>query len=106
MNTDTDTGDHRPAGQPNVLGRPGGQDARGRQQRDDRPGVDRPVQERGEREHTGHPGEQEQAAAVGRSALVDFAEMDRVELLMIDKNTDLEMFAKEVRWNELYWRLA
>jgi L-arabinose isomerase len=44
--------------------------------------------------------------AVGRSALVDFAEMARVELLMIDKNTDLEMFAKEVRWNELYWRLA
>ena len=44
--------------------------------------------------------------AVDRSALVDFAEMARLELLMIDKNTDLEMFAKEVRWNELYWRLA
>ena len=44
--------------------------------------------------------------ALDRSAFVDFAEMARLELLMIDKNTDLEMFAKEVRWNELYWRLA
>jgi L-arabinose isomerase len=44
--------------------------------------------------------------AVGRAALVDFAEMARLELLIIDGNTNVETFAKEIRWNELYWRLA
>jgi L-arabinose isomerase len=44
--------------------------------------------------------------AVGRSALVDFAEMARLELLIIDSKTDIETFAKEVRWNEFFWRLA
>ena len=44
--------------------------------------------------------------AVSRTALADFAEMARIELLVIDGSTDVQAFAKEVRWNELYWRLA
>ena len=32
--------------------------------------------------------------------------MAGIELLVIDGSTDVQMFAKEVRWNELYWRLA
>ena len=36
----------------------------------------------------------------------DFAEMAGVELLVIDENTTTEQFAKELRWNEAYYRLA
>ena len=43
--------------------------------------------------------------AVGREALADFAEMARVELLMIDARTDVRTFADQVRWNHVYWRL-
>jgi L-arabinose isomerase len=32
--------------------------------------------------------------------------MAGVELLVIEESTDVQTFAKEVRWNELYWRLA
>ena len=44
--------------------------------------------------------------AVGREALADFAEMARIELLLIDETTDVRAFAKEVRWNQVYWRLT
>jgi L-arabinose isomerase len=44
--------------------------------------------------------------AVGREALTDFAEMARVELLFIDEATDVRTFAKEIRWNQISWRLA
>jgi L-arabinose isomerase len=46
------------------------------------------------------------SAAVGREALADFAEMARTELLVIDEDTDVRTFAKEVRWNQTYYRLA
>ena len=44
--------------------------------------------------------------AVGREALADFAEMARVELLMIDARTDVRTFADQVRWNHVFWRLT
>ena len=44
--------------------------------------------------------------AVGREALVDFADMARVELLLIDANTDIRSFTNEVRWNQIYWRMS
>ena len=46
------------------------------------------------------------SSAVGREALADLAEMARTELLVIDKDTDVRTFAKEVRWNQTYYRLA
>jgi L-arabinose isomerase len=36
----------------------------------------------------------------------DFSEMARTELLVIDENTTLREFTKEVRWNQAYYRLA
>ena len=38
--------------------------------------------------------------------LEDFAEMAGVEMLLIDENTCLSEFKKELRWNDLYYRLA
>jgi L-arabinose isomerase len=38
--------------------------------------------------------------------LRDFAEMAGIEFLLIDENTRLEDFKKELRWNELYYHLA
>ena len=38
--------------------------------------------------------------------LRDFAEIAGIELLLIDKDTRLSEFEKEVRWNEAYYRLA
>jgi len=35
-----------------------------------------------------------------------FAEYADVEYLIIDKNTDLTAFKKELRWNEIYYMLA
>jgi L-arabinose isomerase len=32
--------------------------------------------------------------------------MAHVELLFIDARTDIRSFTKEVRWNQVYWRLA
>jgi L-arabinose isomerase len=46
------------------------------------------------------------SSAVGREALADFAEMARTELLVIDAGTDVRTFAKELRWNQSYYRLA
>jgi L-arabinose isomerase len=38
--------------------------------------------------------------------LRDFAEMAGIEFLLIDENTRLEDFKKELRWNDLYYHLA
>ena len=46
------------------------------------------------------------STAVGREALADFADMAGVELLLIDEATDTRSFAKELRWNNTYYRLA
>ncbi|SDM29475.1 L-arabinose isomerase [Nonomuraea jiangxiensis] len=44
--------------------------------------------------------------AVGREELTDLAEMLGVELVVIDADTTTERFAKELRWNQAYYRLA
>jgi L-arabinose isomerase len=46
------------------------------------------------------------SAAVGVEELTDLAEMLRAELLVIDESTTIRQFAKEVRWNQAYYRLA
>jgi L-arabinose isomerase len=46
------------------------------------------------------------STAVGPELLSDFAEMTSVELLVIDETTTLREFAKELRWNQAYHRLA
>jgi L-arabinose isomerase len=38
--------------------------------------------------------------------LADFAEIAGMEFLLIDRNTTVASFKKELRWNELYYRLA
>ncbi len=38
--------------------------------------------------------------------LLDFAEIAGMECLLIDENTDLTAFKKELRWNDLYYYLA
>jgi L-arabinose isomerase len=38
--------------------------------------------------------------------LRDFAEMAGIEFLLIDENTRLEDFKKELRWNDLYYHMA
>src|SRR5690554_3447678 len=35
----------------------------------------------------------------------DFAEMADIEFLVIDENTDLREFKKELRWNEVYYKI-
>jgi L-arabinose isomerase len=44
--------------------------------------------------------------AVTPEHLLDFAEMAGIECLLIDENTRLEEFKKELRWNDLYYQLA
>ncbi|MCU1509252.1 MAG: L-arabinose isomerase [Glaciihabitans sp.] len=46
------------------------------------------------------------STAVGVDVFRDFAEMAKTELLVIDENTTLREFQKEVRWNQAYYRLA
>ncbi len=46
------------------------------------------------------------SAAVGAEELTDFADMLGVELLVIDADTTPRQFAKELRWNQAYHRLA
>jgi L-arabinose isomerase len=46
------------------------------------------------------------STAVGREALEDFARIADTELLVIDAGTDRRQFAKELRWNQAYYRLA
>jgi L-arabinose isomerase len=38
--------------------------------------------------------------------LQDFADMAGIEFLLIDENTKLEDFKKELRWNDLYYHMA
>jgi L-arabinose isomerase len=44
--------------------------------------------------------------AVTAEHLEDFAEMAGLEFLLIDKDTQLSQFKKELRWNEMYYYLA
>jgi L-arabinose isomerase len=44
--------------------------------------------------------------AVGTEELQDLADMTGTELLVIDAGTTVRQFAKEVRWNQAYHRLA
>ena len=44
--------------------------------------------------------------AVTSEMLSDFAEMAGIEFLLIDKDTQLTEFKKELRWNEMYYLLA
>jgi L-arabinose isomerase len=46
------------------------------------------------------------STAVGIEVFEDFAEIARTELLVIDESTTLREFAKEVHWNQAYYRLA
>ncbi|MCU1407229.1 MAG: arabinose isomerase [Glaciihabitans sp.] len=46
------------------------------------------------------------STALGLEAFQDFADMAKTELLVIDENTVLRDFTKEVRWNQAYYRLA
>jgi len=43
---------------------------------------------------------------VGLEVFEDFAEIAKNELVVIDKNTNLRQFARELRWNQAYYRLA
>jgi L-arabinose isomerase len=44
--------------------------------------------------------------ALTAAHLEDFAEMAGMEYLLIDAETKLSEFKKELRWNDLYYRLA
>ncbi len=44
--------------------------------------------------------------AVTAEHLRDFAEMAGIEFLLIDENTRIEEFKKELRWNDLYYHMA
>ncbi|WP_127502134.1 L-arabinose isomerase [Actinoplanes solisilvae] len=46
------------------------------------------------------------SSAIGAEELTDLAEMLSTELLIIDADTRIRQFAKEVRWNQAYYRLA
>src|SRR5919199_2918038 len=46
------------------------------------------------------------STAVGREALEDFARIAGTELVVIDDATTPQSFAKELRWNQAYYRLA
>ncbi|MEV4836545.1 L-arabinose isomerase [Nonomuraea sp. NPDC049486] len=46
------------------------------------------------------------STAVGVEELTDLSEMLGVELLVIDADTTPRQFAKEIRWNQAYYRLA
>ncbi|MEV0531062.1 L-arabinose isomerase [Kitasatospora sp. NPDC050463] len=46
------------------------------------------------------------SSAIGAEELDDLAEMLGVELLVIDADTTIRRFTKELRWNQAYYRLA
>lgn len=46
------------------------------------------------------------STAVGLEAFEDFAEIAKNELVVIDENTVLRDFTRELRWNQAYYRLA
>jgi len=43
---------------------------------------------------------------VGVDVFADFADIARTELLVIDRDTTPRAFAREIRWNQAYYRLA
>ncbi len=46
------------------------------------------------------------STALGLEVFEDFAEIAKNELVVIDKHTNLRDFARELRWNQAYYRLA
>ncbi|WUH89554.1 L-arabinose isomerase [Streptomyces sp. NBC_00433] len=46
------------------------------------------------------------STAIGTEELTDLADLLGTELLMIDADTDLRQFTKEIRWNQAYYHLA
>lgn len=44
--------------------------------------------------------------AVTTEMLEDFADMADIEMLVIDKNTSIREFRKELRWNDIYYHLV
>jgi len=44
--------------------------------------------------------------AIDQEYFEDFAQMADIEMLLIDKNTDLNEFKKELRWNDVYYHLS
>ena len=44
--------------------------------------------------------------AVTAAHLQDFAEMNDLEVILIDRNTEIPALKKELRWNEMYYHLA
>jgi L-arabinose isomerase len=54
----------------------------------------------------GGPHHTAMSRAVGTEELSDLAEMTGTELLIIDGDTTTRQFAKELRWNQAYYRLA
>ena len=44
--------------------------------------------------------------ALDLEPLVDFAEIAGIELLVIDEDTRVAAFRKEIRWNQAYYHLA
>jgi L-arabinose isomerase len=45
-------------------------------------------------------------SAIGAEELTDLADILGTELLMIDEDTTIRQFTKEVRWNQVYYRIA
>jgi L-arabinose isomerase len=46
------------------------------------------------------------STSIGLEPLVDFAEIAEMELVVIDKDTRVSDFKKELRWNQIYYHLA
>jgi len=55
--------------------------------------------------HTGGAHHTSFSYLVNPNHLRDFAEIAGIEYLLIDKNTRLEEFKKEIRWNDIYYQL-
>jgi len=46
------------------------------------------------------------STAIGLEVFEDFAEIAKNELIVIDKNTTMREFSRQLRWNQAYYRLA
>jgi L-arabinose isomerase len=46
------------------------------------------------------------SASIGLEPLMDFAEIADIEFVVIDNNTTITDFKKELRWNQVYYHLA
>ncbi|CAG6395615.1 L-arabinose isomerase [Streptomyces cocklensis] len=46
------------------------------------------------------------STAIGAEELTDLADLLGTELLMIDTDTDIRQFTREIRWNQAYYHLA